>query len=157
MIEFNFEYLGSFSKNDIKRIVKMAITEVLKEMDFKKKYYLSVLLTDDKGIKKINKKYKKINKSTNVLSFPQNDERFVTKKKSKIILGDIVISLEKIIKESKSQNKQSSDHLTHMVIHSLLHLLGFNHEKLKDFKIMKKKEINILSKLSISSPYAIND
>mgnify|MGYP001446616120 FL=1 len=157
MIEFNFEYLGSFSEYDIKRIVKKAISEVLKEMDFKKKYYISVLLTNDNGIKKINKRYRKINKSTNVLSFPQNDERYLTKKTSKIILGDIVISLEKIIKESKLQKKQSSDHLTHMVIHSILHLLGFNHEKLKDFKIMKKKEINVLSKLSISSPYAIND
>lgn len=157
MIEFNFEYLGSFSEYEIKRIVKKAISEVLKEMDFKKKYYISVLLTNNNGIKKINKRYRKINKSTNVLSFPQNDERFITKKTSKIILGDIVISLEKIKKESKLQNKQSSDHLTHMVIHSLLHLLGFNHEKLKDFRIMKKKEINVLSKLSISSPYAIND
>ena len=157
MIEFNFEYLGSFSESEIRMIVKKAISEVLKEMDFKKKYYLSVLLTDDNGIKKINKKYRKVNKSTNVLSFPQNDERFITKKTSKIILGDIEITLEKIIKESKSQNKNLSDHLSHMVVHSLLHLLGFNHEKVKDFKIMKKKEINILSKLSISSPYVIND
>ena len=157
MIEFNFEYLGSFSESETRMIVKKAISEVLKEMDFKKKYYLSVLLTDNNGIKKINKQYRKINKSTNVLSFPQNDERFITKKTSKIILGDIVISLEKIIKESKLQNKNLSDHLSHMVVHSLLHLLGFNHEKVKDFKIMKKKEINILSKLSISSPYVIND
>ena len=157
MIEFNFEYLGSFNENEIKVIVKKTISEVLKEMDFKQKYYLSVLLTNDSGIKRINKKYRKINKSTNVLSFPQNDERLITKKGFKIILGDIVISLEKIVKESKLQNKEPSDHLTHMVIHSLLHLLGFNHEKLKDFKIMKKKEINILSKLSISSPYLPND
>tara|TARA_B100000035_G_scaffold68736_1_gene56176 strand:+ start:738 stop:1211 length:474 start_codon:yes stop_codon:yes gene_type:complete len=157
MIEFNFEYLGSFSENEIKMILKKSISEVLKEMDFKKEYYLSVLLTNDNGIKKINKKYRKVNKATNVLSFPQNDERLITKKRFKIILGDIVISLEKIIKESKLQNKKPSDHLTHMVIHSLLHLLGFNHEKLKDFKIMKNKEINILSKLSISSPYVIND
>ena len=157
MIEFNFEYLGSFSESQIKIIVKKSISESLKEMDFKKKYYLSVLLTDNNGIKKINNKYRKINKSTNVLSFPQNDERFITKKTSKIILGDIVISLEKIMKESKLQKKQFSDHLAHMVIHSLLHLLGFNHKKLKDFKIMKKKEINVLSKLSISSPYIIND
>ena len=157
MIEFNFEYLGSFSKNEIKVIVKKAISEVLKEMDFNKKYYLSVLLTNDSGIKKINKKYRKINKPTNVLSFPQSDERLITKNRFKIILGDIVISLEKIVKESKLQNKEPSDHLTHMVIHSLLHLLGFNHEKSKDFKIMKKKEINVLSKLSISSPYTIND
>ena len=59
--------------------------------------------------------------------------------------------------EAKLQGIQFSDHLTHMVIHSLLHLLGFKHEKLKDFKIMKKKEINVLSNLSISSPYTIND
>ena len=157
MIEFNFEYLASFSENEIQRIVKKAISEVLKEMNFKKKYYLSVLLTDNNGIKKINKKYRKINKPTNVLSFQQNDERFITKKTSKIILGDIVISLEKIIKESKLQKKQTSDHLTHIIIHGLLHLLGFNHEKLKDFKKMKKKEIDVLSKLSISSPYTIND
>tara|TARA_B100000003_G_scaffold166863_1_gene153311 strand:- start:199 stop:672 length:474 start_codon:yes stop_codon:yes gene_type:complete len=157
MIEFNFEYLGSFSESQIKIIVKKSISEGLKEMDFKKKYYLSVLLTDNNGIKKINNKYRKINKSTNVLSFPQNDERFINKKTSKIILGDIVISLEKIMKESKLQKKQFSDHLAHMVIHSLLHLLGFNHKKLKDFKKMKKKEINVLSKLSISSPYVIND
>ena len=157
MIEFNFEYLGSFNENEIKVIVKKAISEVLKEMDFNKKYYLSVLLTNDSGIKKINKKYRKINKPTNVLSFPQSDERLITKNRFKIILGDIVISLEKIVKESKLQNKEPSDHLTHMVIHSLLHLLGFNHEKLKDFRIMKKKEISVLSKLSISSPYAIND
>ena len=157
MIEFNFEYLGSFSEKEIKVIVKKAICEVLKEIDFKKKYYLSVLLTNDSGIKKINKKYRKINKPTNVLSFPQNDERLITKKSFKIILGDIVISLEKVVWESKLQNKKPADHLTHMVIHSLLHLLGFNHEKIKDFKIMKKKEINILSKLSISSPYLPND
>ena len=157
MIEFNFEYLGSFRKNEIKSIVKKAISEVLKEMDFKKKYYLSILLTNNNGIKRINNKYRKINKSTNVLSFPQSDERLITKNRFKIILGDIVISLEKIVKESKLQNKEPSDHLTHMVIHSLLHLLGFNHEKSKDFKIMKKKEINILSNLSISSPYTLND
>ena len=59
MIEFNFEYLGSFSKNEIKSIVKKAISEVLKEMDFKKKYYLSILLTNNNGIKKINNKYRK--------------------------------------------------------------------------------------------------
>ena len=51
MIEFNFEYLGSFSKNKIRMIVKKAIAEVIKEMDFKKQYYLSVLLTNDNRIK----------------------------------------------------------------------------------------------------------
>ena len=60
---------------------------------------------------------------------------------------DLVISLEKIIKESKLQKKQFSDHLAHMVIHSLLHLLGFNHEKLKDF----------IEEVFSSEGYTVND
>ena len=152
MIEFNFEYLGSFSESETRMIVKKAISEVLKEMDFKKKYYLSVLLTDNNGIKKINKQYRKINKSTNVLSFPQNENRR-TGKSSSIVLGDIVVSLEKVYEESLKEEKHFYNHLSHMIIHSLLHLLGFDHDTKKNFEVMKKKEIFILSKLSISSPY----
>ena len=103
-------------------------------------------------MKKINLKYRKKNKTTNVLSFPQNEIRFIGKT-SAIILGDIVVSLEKIYKESLEQNKVFYNHLSHMIIHSFLHLLGFDHDTKKNFEIMKKKEISILSKMSISSPY----
>ena len=103
-------------------------------------------------MKKINLKYRKKNKTTNVLSFPQNENRR-TGKSSIIILGDIVVSLEKIYEESQKQGKQFYNHLSHMIVHSLLHLLGFDHDTKKNFEIMKKKEIFILSKLSITSPY----
>ena len=89
---------------------------------------------------------------TNVLSFRQNETRFFGKS-SIIILGDIVVSLEQIYEESKKQGKQFYKHLSHMIVHSLLHLLGFDHNTKKNFEIMKKKEIFILSKMSIASPY----
>ena len=103
-------------------------------------------------MKKINLKYRKKNNTTNVLSFPQNETRPIGKT-SLIVLGDIVISLEKVYEESYNQGKNFYNHLCHMTIHSLLHLLGFDHDTNKNFEIMKKKEVFILSKMSITSPY----
>ena len=78
---------------------------------------------------------------------------FLNTKKQKVILGDIVISLEKVLEESSIENKNFANHLTHMTVHSVLHLFGFTHEKQKDFNIMKNKEVSVLTKLQISSPY----
>ena len=94
-----------------------------------------------------------VEQSTNVLSFPYNEIRFFEHKKKKVILGDIVISLEKVLEESSIENKNFANHLTHMTVHSVLHLFGFTHEKQKDFNIMKNKEVSVLTKLQISSPY----
>ena len=70
-----------------------------------------------------------------------------------VILGDIVISLEKIKSEAKIFEKKFSDHLMHMCVHGFLHLFGYNHEKSNEAQIMQRKEITILRKLSIPSPY----
>ena len=69
------------------------------------------------------------------------------------ILGDIVLSLEKIKIESIELNKPFNNHLTHILIHGLLHLLGYNHQNDKEAEIMERFETNILSKLSIPAPY----
>ena len=78
---------------------------------------------------------------------------FLNRKKKKVILGDIVISLEKVLEESSFENKTFAHHLTHMTVHSVLHLFGFTHEKQKDFNIMKDKEVSVLTKLEILPPY----
>ena len=152
MIDFIFENVENFQKKPIKVIINRAVAQVFKEISFKKEFYLSVLLTNNQGIKKINKRYSFINKSTNVLSFPHNEIRFFEQKK-KVLLGDIVISLEKVLEESSFENKNFAHHLTHMTVHGVLHLFGFTHEKQKDFNIMKDKEVSVLTKLEISSPY----
>ena len=153
MIDFVFENVQKFKENQVRQVIERSVFVTLKEIKFKKNFYLSVLVTNNIGIKKINKEYRKINKFTNVLSFPQNEIRFFNKKQQKIIIGDIVFSLEKILQESKDQKKSFSDHLSHMTIHGVLHLLGFEHKKHKDFITMKNKEILVLSKMEISSPY----
>ena len=82
---------------------------------------VSVLLTNDEEIRELNKKYRKIDKPTNVLSFSIASDTFVNELR---MIGDIVISKEKILSEAKDQNKTFNDHLAHIVIHGFLHLLN---------------------------------
>jgi len=153
MIDFFFENIQGFKKAEITDVIKKSVKTGIDEINFKKKYYLSIFITNNKKMKVINFTYRKKNKTTNVLSFPQNDIS-LTKGVSKIsVLGDIVVSLEKVYEESVEQKKDFYSHLSHMIIHSLLHLFGFDHKSEKKFKIMREKEISILSKMNISSPY----
>ena len=84
MIDFIFENVETFQKKPIKVIINRAVAQVFNEISFKKDFYLSILLTNNLGIKKINKRYSFINKSTNVLSFPHNETRFFEPKKKKL-------------------------------------------------------------------------
>ena len=152
MIDLSFEDVPEFRKAEITKLIKRSISVCVKEMRYSKNFYISIFVTNNINMKKINLKYRKKNKVTNVLSFPQNEIRSFGKS-SVTILGDIVISLEKIFEESQEQRKQFYSHLSHMIIHSLLHLLGFDHNTKKNYEIMKKKEVSILSKMAIPSPY----
>ena len=111
---------------------------------------VSVLLTNNNEIRELNKKYRNIDKSTNVLSFSTANANISSELK---MIGDIVISKEKILSEAKEQNKTFMSHLAHMVIHGFLHLLDFAHDSEEDSTIMEKKEIELLKLLNISNPY----
>ncbi len=105
---------------------------------------VSITLVDDKYIKKINKKYRGINKATNVLSFELGDS---------ILLGDIFISIDTVIREAQDENMSVAEHTAHMVVHGILHLMGYDHIKNSDAEKMEKKEISILKKLGYKNPY----
>ncbi len=118
---------------------------------FPKKYFYSnkkvnftLLLSNNTNIKKLNYKFRKKNKHTDVLSFPSFIKTDLKKelKKKEIYLGDIIISYQYIF-----PNKQNSI-LEKTFIHGFLHLLGFDHKKIKDFKIMNKEENKILNSIS---------
>ena len=153
MIDLSFENIQGFKKGEITDVIKKSVKTGIDEINFKKKYYLSVFITNNKKMKIINFTYRKKNKTTNVLSFPQNDIVIMEESSKISVLGDIVVSLEKVYEESVEQDKEFYSHLSHMIVHSLLHLFGFDHKSEKKFKIMKQKEISILSKMNISSPY----
>ena len=106
---------------------------------------VSIILTNDKEIKKINHKYRNINKPTNVLSFELGDD---------VLLGDIYISLDTVAREAKQEKISLKNHTSHMVVHGVLHLLGYDHINNDDAIVMENKETKILSKMGIKNPYA---
>ena len=106
----------------------------------KKKVNLTILLSHNKNIKKLNKKFRNKNKSTDVLSFPY-EKKFNIKKSS--YLGDIVISYESMNKPKNLNNLEFKDKVIKVFIHSFLHLIGYDHIKLKDFKKMLREEEKI--------------
>jgi len=106
----------------------------------KKKVSLTILLSNNKNIKKLNKKFRNKNKSTDILSFPS--EKKINLKKSPYI-GDIVVSYEFINKPKGLSTLEFKSKIAKIFIHGFLHLLGYDHIKLKDFKKMLIEEEKI--------------
>jgi len=105
---------------------------------------VSVVLTNDTEIQKLNKAYRHQDKPTNVLSFPADIEGE---------LGDIILAYETIEKEAKDAHITVHDHLTHLIIHGFLHLLGYDHETQEEAERMEALEIQILADLNVANPY----
>ena len=131
------------------------INKFKNELNFNKAidYYCNIILTNDESIKKMNFKFLKKNKTTDVLTFV-SDINFKKNKKQKIC--DIFLSAEIIASDAKKNNINFYNHLTHLLIHSFLHINGYVHYKIIDFNKMKKIEIKVLNKIGIDNPYLPN-
>ena len=152
IIDIKFSCEKSFKTKKIESFVKKSVDQTLEILEYKKrKTYVSVFLTNNEEIKKINLKYRKINKPTNVLSFPQNEKRMISHLENYLVLGDIVISLEKIMSEANDQKKNFFDHLLFIIIHGALHLYGFDHSNEKESLVMEAKEKDIMKKIFLAS------
>jgi probable rRNA maturation factor len=107
---------------------------------------LTVLLSSDKKLKKLNRDFRGRDKPTNVLSFPAatNQQRYY---------GDIAIAYGVTRREAAAAGKRFADHASHLVVHGVLHLAGYDHEKTRDAEIMEPLEVKILKRLGIENPY----
>ena len=115
---------------------------------------LTIRLSNDKEVKAFNLKWKGINKSTNILSFLNNDQVFSFENNMKY-LGDIIISYDTLLKEVKSRKINFQDHLSHILIHGILHLKGYTHKKEEDTRLMQNEEKRLLKNLNIKNPYKV--
>ena len=127
------------------------LNEIFKQIGFvysNSKISISISFSGDKKIMELNSCFRKKISATNVLSFTSNSNFNNT-----LFLGDIIFSIETILKEAKRDNKTVENHLIHLFVHAVLHLLGYEHETEEQAKKMENLEIKILSNLQIDNPY----
>ena len=115
-------------------------------------YDCNIVLTNDKLIKQMNSKFRNNDRATDVLTFVS--EICLPKKKKKKIC-DIFLSAETLTKDARHNGINFYNHLTHLIIHSYLHVNGYDHKLEKDFNKMTAIEIKVLSKLGIDNPYSL--
>ncbi len=141
-------------------LISLALDKTLhrvEALDAAQDLEISITLTNDDAIRILNRDYRGKDKPTNVLSFPQIDwdnEGFEIE--PFVMLGDIVISIETIIRESEEQDKRLQDHFMHMLVHSILHLCGHDHEQDTEAQTMESLEVLILEDMGIKNPYQDN-
>jgi probable rRNA maturation factor len=173
-LEVSAEYaLWNSRPIDVRSLASRCVLAVFSELNLN--HYnveICLLFTDDDEIRILNKTYRGVDKSTNVLSFPSNavletahddgsSSYFTDLYENEeddcccniCVLGSIVLAYETIEHEAKSQQKTMEDHLHHLIVHSVLHLLGYDHESDQEAEQMESLEIKILDKLHIANPY----
>lgn len=141
------------TQNDIENYyndIIMVIGNTLEFENFSKNVEISVTIVDDEEIRELNNKFRKIDKKTDVLSFPLIDDFSNLPEDETIFLGDIVISIDTAIEQSIEYNHSLQRELTFLTIHSVLHLLGYDHMNDEDEKdmITRQKEIFKISNIS---------
>lgn len=114
---------------------------------------LAVLMfSNDQTVHELNKTYRGKDKPTNILSFPNT--QYASEMDDDDHIGDCILALETITREAQEQSKSLSDHLTHLVIHGVLHLKGYDHETEAEACEMETLEKDLLSSFEIHNPYA---
>jgi len=111
---------------------------------------LSIAFADDETVREYNRDYRGKDKATNVLSFPQDLEPGPD---GAIVLGDILLARETCVREASELGLMFQDHLSHLSVHGVLHLLGYDHEVDEDAEEMETREVQILAEMGIENPY----
>lgn len=161
-VENETDYSFSF---DVDKLIKDVTTRTLEyENTLYKDVTLNVSFTDDESIREVNRQFRDIDKSTDVLSFPAidyenpSDMSFISEEDAdyfepdtnELILGDIMISIDHVLKQAEEYNHSVLRETAFLLTHSLLHLLGYDHMVDDERLIMEKKQEEILVSLSIT-------
>ena len=145
---------------EYKELIQQVVRTCFEEEHLEKtNLYLNIILTNPETIRQTNKTYREIDKETDVLSFPmfqkeEIDNLIEESKNEEIevedVLGDIMISIPRVIEQAKEYGHSVERELAYMVVHGFYHVMGYDHIKEEDKVIMRPKEENILNKLNIT-------
>ena len=147
------EFLDIEEDDEYSKIIEKVVEKCFEEENLLKTHlYLSVILTTPNQIQEMNNTYRKINKATDVLSFPMFEKDEIPNIISEIEepLRDIVISIEKVKEQAEEYGHSFERELAYMVVHGFYHLMGYDHIELVDRTEMRAKEEIILNKLNIT-------
>jgi len=144
-------------QEDWEAIVKKVLDKCFEEEGLlDSKLIMTITFTTPEEIRKINKKYRKIDKATDVLSFPMFEKDELDEKIKngdfpyEDVLGDVIISIEKVREQAEEYGHSFERELSYMLVHGFYHLMGYDHIKEEDKKIMRPKEEKILNELKIT-------
>ena len=154
---YEIVYDGIDEKEEYKEVIEKVLSQCFKEEKLENsKLCVTVTLTTPKTIQEINKQYRNIDRATDVLSFPMFEKDELDSKiqendfENEDILGDIVVSVEKVKEQAIEYGHSFERELSYMIVHGFYHLMGYDHIEEEDKKVMREKEENILKKLDIT-------
>lgn len=151
--------------NELEQVLNQVIEYALKEEKVSQDYEVSIIFVDNEEIKKLNSEFRNIQRETDVLSFPMLEyptgrvfkEVYLNHSfddsyydEGKLVLGDIALSLEKALEQSEEFGHSFYREVCYLTIHSILHLLGYDHIENEDKIVMRNREEEILSKFNIN-------
>lgn len=163
-LDIDFDVQNDIWDNKFEELTDLTIKiskEVLRKAGLNKHIKnaeISVMLADNQAIQKLNLQYRGKDKATNILSFPAQD---ITLKQSDklnfpngfVMLGDIIFAYKIVEDEAQMQGKDFNNHFAHLLVHGILHLLGYDHQSDQEAMEMENIEVEILSTFNIKSPY----
>lgn len=141
--KFKIYNQSSYNISDELKIMKKYLKKCLKLEQIKNAEF-NVILIDNKNIRILNKKYRNIDKETDVISFALEDEKNEKFSSKRRVLGDIYISVDKAISQSKEYGHSLKREISFLAVHGLLHLLGYDHINKEDEKVMFSKQELVL-------------
>lgn len=153
MVEINYEDIENLAEE---KLIEKVVSTVLEMEQIKKKLDVYITLTNNENIRKINAEHRKIDKATDVLSFPMFDRAEIDSLKVEDeeefedILGDIIVSVEKVREQAEEYGHSFERELAYLVTHGMLHLLGYDHMIEEEKVVMRKREEEILGALEIT-------
>lgn len=151
-VDITIEGAGWSSVRDLRAVADRAIALAAQEAGttLPRSCEVSCLFCDDAAIQGLNAQWRGQDKPTNVLSFPAGGP---ASPDAHALLGDIVLAFETVQREAAHDGKRIEDHLSHLIVHGFLHLLGYDHETEDQAEVMESLEVRILSRLGVADPF----